>query len=165
LLQVKTVTGKGSTKDVMSGVLQFTKLSESGVPGADARGIYYLRVIDEADALVAAMKAKKDGAAVVVGGGYIGMELAACLCLNGLKVTMVYPKPFCSKKFTFSNQATSGSVNRIMCGYKSVMYLFNLGLFLLTAMCVDLRFVVHRAMFMIVLHGIRCKCGHLNWIA
>jgi len=73
----------------------FTKLSESGVPGADARGIHYLRVIDEADALVAAMKAKKDGAAVVVGGGYIGMELAACLCLNGLKVTMVYPKPFC----------------------------------------------------------------------
>jgi hypothetical protein len=149
----------------MSGALQFTKLSESGVPGADARGIYYLRVIDEADALVAAMKAKKDGAAVVVGGGYIGMELAACLCLNGLKVTMVYPKPFCSKKFTSPTKLPLGPFNRIMCGYKSVMYLFNLGLFLLTAKCVDLRFVVQRAMFMIVLHGIRCKCSHLSWIA
>ncbi|KAJ7554972.1 hypothetical protein O6H91_05G017900 [Diphasiastrum complanatum] len=73
----------------------FIKLSDFGVPDADAHGIYYLREIKEADALVQAIKTKKDAVAVVVGGGYIGLELAAVLVLNKLKVTMVYPGPWC----------------------------------------------------------------------
>ncbi|KAJ7562759.1 hypothetical protein O6H91_03G083300 [Diphasiastrum complanatum] len=73
----------------------FIKLSDFGVPGADAHGIHYLREIKEADALIEAIKTKKEGVAVVVGGGYIGLELAAVLVLNKLKVTMVYPEPWC----------------------------------------------------------------------
>jgi pyruvate/2-oxoglutarate dehydrogenase complex dihydrolipoamide dehydrogenase (E3) component len=57
----------------------------------------YLRDIDDADKLVAAMHAKKDGKAVVVGGGYIGLELSAALKINNFDVTMVYPEPWCSK--------------------------------------------------------------------
>ena len=31
--------------------------------------------------------------AVVIGGGYIGMEIAACLAKNGIKPTVVFPEP------------------------------------------------------------------------
>ncbi|XP_078447412.1 monodehydroascorbate reductase-like [Wolffia australiana] len=71
------------------------KLSDFGVQGAEAKGIFYLREIDDADKLVEAIQAKKGGKAVVVGGGYIGLELSAVLRLNGLDVTMVYPEPWC----------------------------------------------------------------------
>ncbi|CAI7898689.1 unnamed protein product [Closterium sp. NIES-53] len=71
------------------------KLTDFKTPGADAKGIYYLREIKEADELYAAIQAKKGGKAVVVGGGYIGLELAAILAMNDIKATMVYPEPFC----------------------------------------------------------------------
>ncbi|GFR52753.1 hypothetical protein Agub_g15360 [Astrephomene gubernaculifera] len=68
-------------------------LTEFKTPGADLRGLHYLRDVKDADALVAAMAATKEagGKAVVVGGGYIGMEVAAGLAANGLPVTMVFP--------------------------------------------------------------------------
>uniref|UniRef100_A0A0E0MLW0 monodehydroascorbate reductase (NADH) n=1 Tax=Oryza punctata TaxID=4537 RepID=A0A0E0MLW0_ORYPU len=71
------------------------KLTDFGVQGAEANNILYLRDIEDADKLVAAMQAKKDGNAVVVGGGYIGLELSAALKINNFDVTMVYPEPWC----------------------------------------------------------------------
>ena len=71
------------------------KLTDFGVQGAESNNILYLREIDDADKLVAAMQAKKDGKAVVVGGGYIGLELSAALKINNFDVTMVYPEPWC----------------------------------------------------------------------
>nr|ABK24288.1 unknown [Picea sitchensis] len=71
------------------------KLSDFGVQGADAKGIFYLREIAEADALVSAIQSKPEGTAVIVGGGYIGLELAAVLRINKYKVKMVYPEPWC----------------------------------------------------------------------
>ena len=76
---------------------QTIRLTDFGTPGADAKGIYYLRELHEADELYAAIKAKAGGKAVVVGGGYIGLEVAAVLTLNGIKTTMVYPEPYCSE--------------------------------------------------------------------
>lgn len=32
--------------------------------------------------------------AVIIGGGYIGMELSASLANNGVKATVVFPEPF-----------------------------------------------------------------------
>jgi pyruvate/2-oxoglutarate dehydrogenase complex dihydrolipoamide dehydrogenase (E3) component len=32
--------------------------------------------------------------AVIVGGGYIGMEISASLANNGVKATIVFPEPF-----------------------------------------------------------------------
>lgn len=72
-------------------------MSDFGVKGADAKNIFYLREIDDADKLNDAIKAKKNGKAVIVGGGYIGLELGAALRINNLDVTMVYPEPWCSK--------------------------------------------------------------------
>lgn len=76
---------------------QVIQLTDFGVKGADAKNIFYLREIDDADKLVEAIKAKKNGKAVIVGGGYIGLELSAALRINNIDVTMVYPEPWCSK--------------------------------------------------------------------
>jgi hypothetical protein len=85
------------TISFISLLYQTIKLTDFGVQGAEANNILYLRDIDDADKLVAAMQAKKDGKAVVVGGGYIGLELSAALKINNFDVTMVYPEPWCSK--------------------------------------------------------------------
>ncbi|XP_073273712.1 monodehydroascorbate reductase [Primulina huaijiensis] len=71
------------------------RLTDFGVQGADAKNILYLREIDDADKLVEAIKEKKNGKAVIVGGGYIGLELSAALRINNIDVTMVYPEPWC----------------------------------------------------------------------
>jgi monodehydroascorbate reductase (NADH) len=56
--------------------------------------VHYLRNIQDADALIGAITSLKatGGEAVCIGGGYIGMEVAAALSINGLKVTMVFPE-------------------------------------------------------------------------
>lgn len=77
--------------------MKVIKLSDFGVQGADAKNIFYLREIDDADQLVEAIKTKKNGKVVVVGGGYIGLELGAALRINNFEVSMVYPEPWCSK--------------------------------------------------------------------
>lgn len=65
--------------------------------GADASNICYLRDIRDAAVLVDAMRAGSGMKAVVIGGGYIGMECTAALVANKLDVTMVYPESHCSK--------------------------------------------------------------------
>jgi monodehydroascorbate reductase (NADH) len=44
------------------------------------------------------MRSCPGGNAVVIGGGYIGMECAAALVANKIKVTIVFPGKHCSKK-------------------------------------------------------------------
>jgi monodehydroascorbate reductase (NADH) len=51
--------------------------------------------------LVSAIQSKPEGPAVIVGGGYIGLELAAVLKMNNYKVKMVCPEPwFMPRLFT-----------------------------------------------------------------
>ncbi|MGH2406609.1 MAG: NAD(P)/FAD-dependent oxidoreductase [Candidatus Limnocylindrales bacterium] len=57
------------------------------VPGGDLPGVFMLRTVDEADALRAAALAA--GSVIVVGGGWIGAEVAASLRRLGVEVTMV----------------------------------------------------------------------------
>jgi monodehydroascorbate reductase (NADH) len=89
------------SNDLFISLIQVIKLTDFGVQGADAKNILYLREIDDADKLVEAIKGKKNGKAVIVGGGYIGLELSAALRINNIDVTMVYPEPWCSKWITF----------------------------------------------------------------
>ena len=77
--------------------MQVIRLTDFRVEGADAKNILYLREIDDADKLIDVIKAKKNGKAVIVGGGYIGLELSAVMKINNLDVCMVYPEPWCSK--------------------------------------------------------------------
>ena len=55
-------------------------------PGADLNGIYYLRTLDDSDALRSVLSAS--GPVAVVGAGYIGLEVAAVLRSRGKSVTV-----------------------------------------------------------------------------
>lgn len=57
------------------------------VPGADLDGVLHMRDLDDADALAVAAKAGRR--AVVVGGGFIGLEAASSLRDLGLDVTVI----------------------------------------------------------------------------
>lgn len=58
------------------------------VPGSDLPGIFYLRTLADADALKAAIPQART--AVVVGGSFIGMELASAFSQKGLKTTVLH---------------------------------------------------------------------------
>ncbi|PHT40391.1 Monodehydroascorbate reductase [Capsicum baccatum] len=73
------------------------KLSNFGVQGADSRKIFYLREINDTAMIMEALKANKNTKAIVVRGGYVGLELTVVLRLNNIKVDMVYPELFCNK--------------------------------------------------------------------
>ncbi|XP_010089361.2 monodehydroascorbate reductase, seedling isozyme [Morus notabilis] len=70
------------------------KLSDFGVE-ENVKNIFYLREISDADKLIEAIKTKRKGKAVIVGGGYIGLEVAAAMRINNFDVTMVYPEKWC----------------------------------------------------------------------
>jgi NAD(P)H-nitrite reductase large subunit len=57
------------------------------VPGAKLRNVYSLRTLDDSKIIRSALEKAKHG--VVIGGGFIGMEVAAVLTQKGLEVTMV----------------------------------------------------------------------------
>jgi NADPH-dependent 2,4-dienoyl-CoA reductase/sulfur reductase-like enzyme len=68
------------------------------LPGGGADGIVYYRTLDDYHRV----RALAQGGArfVVVGGGFIGSEIAAALSSNGCHVTMVFPEPgVCARLF------------------------------------------------------------------
>jgi 3-phenylpropionate/trans-cinnamate dioxygenase ferredoxin reductase subunit len=60
------------------------------IPGADLDGIHYLRTFADADALRTRLEAGA-GRVAVVGGGWIGSEVAASARQRGLEVTVIDP--------------------------------------------------------------------------
>ena len=60
-------------------------------PGASLSGVHYVRGIDDIDALMPDVEGAQR--AVVVGGGYIGLEAAAVLRKRGLGVTLLHRSP------------------------------------------------------------------------
>ena len=61
------------------------------VPGADLAGVFTLRTGEDARALRAAASEARD--AVVVGGGFIGLEVASSLRQRGIETTLVHRDP------------------------------------------------------------------------
>jgi NADPH-dependent 2,4-dienoyl-CoA reductase/sulfur reductase-like enzyme/rhodanese-related sulfurtransferase len=59
------------------------------LPGIDLPGIFTLRNLDDTDRLAVKINQCSDGRAVVVGGGFIGLEMVENLCHRGLKVTLL----------------------------------------------------------------------------
>jgi 3-phenylpropionate/trans-cinnamate dioxygenase ferredoxin reductase subunit len=57
------------------------------IPGADADGVYYLRTVEDADALNSALT--EGSSLAVIGGGWIGLEVAAGARERGVNVTVV----------------------------------------------------------------------------
>ncbi|NNM81672.1 MAG: FAD-dependent oxidoreductase [Burkholderiales bacterium] len=52
-------------------------------------GVLYLRTVDDYLQIRKACESEQE--VVVIGGGFIGSEIAAALCMNGKKVTMIFP--------------------------------------------------------------------------
>lgn len=72
------------------------RASKFGVKGDDLQNVFYLREEAEAAALVKSLEALgSSGKAVIVGGGYIGLECAAALVGWGVDTTMIFPEAFC----------------------------------------------------------------------
>jgi len=69
-------------------------LSDFKVPGSDLKGLYYIRSYLEAKALLTRLEeAKSNEEVVIVGGGYIGTEMAAAIIHHGLTdIKMVFPE-------------------------------------------------------------------------
>jgi len=68
------------------------------IPGGDIEGICYYRSLD--DYLRMRKEAAEGKSAVVVGGGFIGSEIAAALTVNKVEVTMIFPGSYiCSRVF------------------------------------------------------------------
>jgi 3-phenylpropionate/trans-cinnamate dioxygenase ferredoxin reductase component len=58
------------------------------LPGSDLDGVFYLRELKDADAI--AERIARGGKLVVIGGGWIGAELAASAREKGLEVTIIH---------------------------------------------------------------------------
>jgi len=72
-------------------LLTGTRVRKLDCPGAQLSGVHYVRGIDDIDGLEPAIPLAKT--AVVIGGGYIGLEAAAVLRKKGLDVTVLHRSP------------------------------------------------------------------------
>ncbi len=69
-----------------------------GIPGAEGEGIWYYRTLDDYTSL--RERARPGASALVVGGGFIGSELAASLSQNQVRVTLLFPDAYvCARVF------------------------------------------------------------------
>ncbi|RSN68887.1 FAD-dependent oxidoreductase [Actinomadura sp. WAC 06369] len=59
------------------------------LPGADAHGVHGVQTLDDGIAIHRALEADSPRRAVVVGGGYIGLEMAEAMVMRGLHVALV----------------------------------------------------------------------------
>ena len=62
------------------------------IPGGNLEGLIYFRTLD--DYLTLKKKAMEKASVLIIGGGFIGSELAAALNINQLDVTMIFPDAY-----------------------------------------------------------------------
>lgn len=67
------------------------KVRKVNAPGADLEGIYYLRTLEDSDAIATEMK--QGARCVVIGAGFIGAEVAATARSRGLDVSILEMAP------------------------------------------------------------------------
>jgi len=79
-------------------------LRRLSIPGAELPGLYYLRTLDEAEALrAAALDARQ---AVVIGGGFIGLEVSSVLAQLDLSVSVIHRADRLMEKFRCDELST-----------------------------------------------------------
>ncbi|MDE1763279.1 MAG: FAD-dependent oxidoreductase [Thaumarchaeota archaeon] len=61
------------------------------ISGAEMDGVFYLRTVDDAEKIETAMQQSKN--AVVIGGGFIGCELASTFAKKGISTTIIEAGP------------------------------------------------------------------------
>ncbi len=88
-LALKQVTDDGGGEHTYGKLLLATGGSPRSLKDAPG-GIIYFRTLDDYHHL--RQQAKPGARASVIGGGFIGSEIAAALAMNGVKVTMIFPE-------------------------------------------------------------------------
>ena len=91
---VKIVDKAGREEELSFDSLIFCTGARAWIPpieGRDKKGVFTLRTLDDARAIMEAMKNAKS--AVVIGAGAIGLEMAASLTEKGVKTTIVEMLP------------------------------------------------------------------------
>jgi NADPH-dependent 2,4-dienoyl-CoA reductase/sulfur reductase-like enzyme len=73
------------------------RVRKLNVPGSGLEGIYYLRRVEDSQRIREA--ARKAERAVVIGGAFIGMEVASVLQRSGVKTSIVFPEERVWKAF------------------------------------------------------------------
>ncbi|MCB1646924.1 MAG: FAD-dependent oxidoreductase [Pseudomonadales bacterium] len=95
-VRVESIDPAAKTVTTASGeAIEFEKLMIAtgsrprilNAPGSDLPGIHYLRTIADVDGIAAAMEQARK--VVIVGGGYIGLEVASVMVSSGLDVTVL----------------------------------------------------------------------------
>ena len=64
-----------------------SRARQLNIPGSDLEGIFYLRTLDDVDQIRQSMTSAKK--LCVIGGGYVGLEVAAVAIAAGLDVTVI----------------------------------------------------------------------------
>lgn len=62
------------------------------VPGGELDGVCYYRYLDDYEYI--RERAADGKSAIVIGGGFIGSEIAAALSMNGVDVSLIFPDPY-----------------------------------------------------------------------
>ncbi|MDR3081142.1 MAG: FAD-dependent oxidoreductase, partial [Streptomyces sp.] len=98
--EIDVTRGRVCARDVESGAEAWTSYDKlviatgarpirPDLPGADAPGVHGVQTLDDGQALLDTLAATKGRRAVVVGAGYIGVEMAEALINRGYEVTVV----------------------------------------------------------------------------
>jgi 3-phenylpropionate/trans-cinnamate dioxygenase ferredoxin reductase subunit len=77
--------------------------AQLNLPGVELSGVHYLRTLDDSAAIAAAAEPGKR--AVLIGAGFIGMEVAASLTQRGVQVTVLEAQPHIWARFADASLA------------------------------------------------------------
>lgn len=88
------------------------------LPGHDLAGVHYLRTIDDSAAIAA--DAKPGTRAVIIGAGFIGLEVAASLTQRGVQATVIEAQSHIWPRFA---DATLANLIQAYCASKGVTFM------------------------------------------
>ena len=99
--EIRPATRRLRVRDLHSGIvsdMQYDRLilatgaspRKLGVPGEDGRNVFHIRSLDGAAYLDRVIAKERPRRAVIVGAGYVGVEMAEALRLRGVDVTMLH---------------------------------------------------------------------------
>lgn len=89
---VQTITNFGQTRDISYDKLLIATGAESARPpvtGLDEQGVFLLRWMEDGFAIQRYMEKETPRQCVIIGGGYIGLEMADAMTHRGLGVTLL----------------------------------------------------------------------------
>jgi len=108
-------TGKNKTFEYTKLILaQGGKPIKPELPGANLAHVFSLWTLDDMDKITAHLDKKEPKTAVVVGGGFIGLEMVEALVKRGLKVQVVEKMPHV---MSLMEAETAGFIERELAAY------------------------------------------------